>query len=75
MRRRPSWVDYLEDILEAMGKVTEFVAGMDYQDFEKDDKTAYAVIRGIEIIGEATKRVPAEIRDQYQKCPGDRWRA
>lgn len=56
---------YLEDILAAMESIEAFVEGMDLETFRVDDKTASAVIRKFEIIGEAAKRVPEEIRRSY----------
>lgn len=50
--------DYLEDILEAILKARSFIKGMSFEKFQNDDKTIYAVIRALEVIGEATKRVP-----------------
>ena len=38
---------------------------MDFNQFKNDDKTSYAVIRAFEIIGEASKEIPKEIREQY----------
>jgi len=66
-----SYVDYLNDILEAMTKVEEFIAGMDFEGFRTDDKTIYAVIRGLEIIEEATKKIPTEVREKHPEVP---WR-
>lgn len=43
--------------------------GMDRDDLERDDKTASAVIRKFEIIGEATKQLPKEIRQKYPDVP------
>lgn len=45
--------DYLRDMLENAEKALSFVEGMDYDEFEADDKAVYAVIRAFEIIGEA----------------------
>jgi uncharacterized protein with HEPN domain len=50
--------DYLQDILEAMDKAEEFVGALDLRAFSKDNKTAFAVIRCIEIVGEAAKKIP-----------------
>jgi len=60
---------YLKDILEAMESIETFVSGMDLQTFQADDKTMSAVLRKFEIIGEASKQVPDEIRKSYPKVP------
>lgn len=62
---------YLRDIFAAMIAIQEFIEGMDFETFIEDDKTASAVIRKLEIIGEATKNVPEEIRQNYPQVP---WR-
>ena len=56
---------YLEDILEAIGKVREYTSGMSQATFFDDSKTVDAVVRNLEIIGEAVKNIPEEIRSQY----------
>lgn len=63
---------YLKDILAAIDSVQSFVAGMTLEEFQADDKTFSAVVRKFEIIGEATKHVPDDIRDQYPNVP---WKA
>lgn len=60
---------YLKDILDAMESIEMFVKDISYDDFVKDDKTASAVIRKFEIIGEATKQIPDEIRQKYPTIP------
>ena len=54
---------YLEDIVEACQKVLEYTAGFDERSFLADGKTIDATIRNLEVIGEAAKRVPADVRD------------
>lgn len=63
--------DYLNDILEAIGDIRNFTRDITYKDLEKDKKTLYAVIRCLEVLGEAVKKVPAHIRKEY---PAIAWR-
>lgn len=60
---------YLEDIVTAMESIETFVKGIDFDKFKNDDKTSSAVIRKFEIIGEATKHIPDEIRQEYVDIP------
>lgn len=63
---------YLKDILNAIESIEEFTAGMDYDAFVADDKTMSAVIRKLEIIGEAVKQLPEEILLQHPEIPWKR---
>jgi len=56
----------LEDIIESIQKILFYTNGMTSKEFLNDDKTIDAVIRNFEIIGEASNRIPEEIRDKYQ---------
>lgn len=53
---------YLDDILEAVGQIRLYVEGLDKAAFLADRKTQDAVIRNLEIIGEATGNLPEEVR-------------
>lgn len=68
MRKRNSKI-YLGDILAAMESIEKFVEGLDFEKFQKDDKTVSAVIRKLEIIGEATKQIPDEVREAHLEIP------
>lgn len=61
--------DYLKDIVEAMDNAISFVYGMEYEDFVRDLKTVYAVVRALEFIGEATKKIPKSIREKHPQIP------
>jgi uncharacterized protein with HEPN domain len=63
--------DYLRDMLENAEKARSFVKGLDYEDFRKDDKAMYAVIRAFEIIGEAARQIPENVRKVNSEVP---WR-
>ena len=64
--------DYLQDILDSTDKIEQFVEGMSYQEFISDDKTSFAVVRALEIVGEAAKHIPEATRREYPDVP---WRA
>ena len=61
--------DYLQDILEAMEKAQLFVENLSYEEFTRDDKTVFAVVRALEIIGEATKNIPDDHRKENPNVP------
>ena len=60
---------YLKDILESIGLIEQFVAGMELDDFKRDIKTSDAVIKRFENIGEATKNIPDELKTRYPDIP------
>lgn len=61
--------DYINDILEAMENSIEFLKDLSYEEFVKDTKTIYATLRALEIIGEATKKIPLNLRRKYPEIP------
>ena len=61
--------DYLHDILEVSAKAQQFVAGIDFATFEANEEKVYAVIRALEVIGEAVKFIPQTERDRYPQIP------
>lgn len=65
--------DFLEDIIQMCGQIDEFIRGIDKEQFLNDTKTVYAVIRCIEIIGEAVKHIPTDVRERYNEIPWKMW--
>ena len=53
---------FLEDIVEAARRVRLYIANMDSKAFESDPRTSDAVLRNLQVIGEAAKRLPKEFR-------------
>ena len=64
--------DYVDDILTSIADINQFTGNLDFDGFRSDKKTVYAVIRCLEIIGEAVKKIPVDIRGQYPSIP---WQA
>lgn len=62
---------FLIDMYESTLKGISFIKGLTYSEFLNDEKTQYALIRVIEVIGEASKRVPKQITNQFEEIP---WR-
>ncbi|MBN1114241.1 MAG: DUF86 domain-containing protein [Oligoflexia bacterium] len=60
---------YIKDIINSVDSINSFIAGMDFHDFINDDKTFSAVIRKLEIIGEASKKIPAHIKKKIDNIP------
>lgn len=62
---------FLDDILEAIAKIRDYTDGLDYVTFTKDAKTQDAVVRNLEIIGEAAGRLPGSV---LAASPETEWR-
>ena len=60
---------YLRDILDAIAAIERFTEGLDPQAFSQDDLRSSAVIRKFEIIGEAAKHVPEQVKHRYPDIP------
>jgi uncharacterized protein with HEPN domain len=69
MKAKREYLDYFEDIQDALDKIETFTADLDFESFAKDAKTTFAVIRALEIIGEAARKIPKAIRSRYSDVP------
>ena len=68
---RRLWKHRITDILESVKKIQKYVEEMEFDDFQKDEKTIDAVIRNFIVIGEAARNVPDDISEKYPNIP---WR-
>lgn len=63
------YTDYVQDILDSINDIENFIKGMNFNDFKNDRKTINAVIRSIEVIGEASKKIPKSIKERHPDIP------
>jgi uncharacterized protein with HEPN domain len=61
--------DYINDLIESCEDILSFTKGLSYSDFVSDKRTVNAVIRSLEVIGEATKNLPISFRNKYPNIP------
>jgi len=61
------WKLFINDILECIEKIENYLSGISYEEFIKDEKTKDAVVRNLEIIGEAANQIPEEIKKKHQE--------
>ena len=61
--------DFLVDMWREIGHIEEFSRSFDRETLIKDEKTLYATIRYLEIIGEAAKNIPEEVKTKYGNIP------
>ena len=62
------WKLFIEDILESIRLIKNYVENMGFDDFKNDRKTIDAVVRNFEIIGEASRFIPDEIKEKYENA-------
>ena len=60
---------YIQDIVESIAKIEEYTGGIAEKDFYEKTQIQDAVIRRLEIMGEAVKNIPEEIRNKYSDKP------
>ncbi len=63
------WKFRIDDIIEALDRIFQYIQDMDYNSWIEDQKTIDAVVRNLEIVGEAAANVPIEIQDQFTDIP------
>lgn len=71
MRERRGAAMHLRDILDAMDAIESYVKGMTFEQFSTDRRTFDAVVRNLEVMGEAVKNLPQDLREGHPEVP---WR-
>lgn len=75
-RRRPrNWKLRLEDILGCIARIEHYTSGFTFESFQADQKTIDAVVRNVEVIGEAARHVPDDVVQRYPDVPWAKMRA
>ena len=64
-----TYKDYILDAITSIQEIEEFTKGMRFETFVKDKKTINAVIRSLEVMGEALKKIPLELKEKYPEIP------
>jgi uncharacterized protein with HEPN domain len=63
---------YLADMEHACRKIIRYTSGLSFAEFIEDEKTFDAVVRNLEVIGEAAKHIPSDVRDRYPRVAWSR---
>ncbi|OGU75466.1 MAG: hypothetical protein A2V93_09340 [Ignavibacteria bacterium RBG_16_34_14] len=66
---RRDWKILFEDIVESINKIEEYIKGLSFEDFSHNSLIIDAVVRNIEIIGEASKNMPQAIQNKFHDIP------
>jgi uncharacterized protein with HEPN domain len=68
MKKR-NFTVYINNILDSIEEVAEFTEGMSFDEFGRHKKTINAVIRSLEVLGEAARKIPYDLRDKAPEVP------
>lgn len=71
MKKRPYRM-FLGDIFDSIEKIEGYITGLDFEDFSADNKSIDAVVRNLEIIGEASRNIPTTIKTKHPEIPWKR---
>ncbi len=69
MKSQRDYLLYLDDMTKAIRSIQEFLAGVEFSSFISNQMMRDAVVRNIEIIGEAARKIPLSVQDQYPEIP------
>ncbi len=66
------FLDYLQDMLNSIQEIESFINGRNYEEFNENKMLKNAVIRSLEVLGEASKNIPEELKMKYSEIPWKR---
>lgn len=69
MKEKREFRDYLSDIFDTIEKIEGFTQDISFEAFAEDEMRVFAVVRALEIIGEAAKNVPMDLKENYPSVP------
>ena len=64
-KKRRDFLLFLEDIMACIEKLEKYTQGLTFDQFSKNEMAVDAVIRNFEVIGEAVKKIPKEVKQKY----------
>jgi uncharacterized protein with HEPN domain len=68
-KKERNWKLFIIDVFESINKIEKYIEGLNYEQFVRDEKTKDAVLRNLEIIGEAANQIPKEIQQKFSNVP------
>jgi len=68
-KKERNWKLFIMDMLESINKIEKYIEGLNYEQFIRDEKTKDAVVRNLEIIGEAANQISKEIQQKFSNVP------
>jgi uncharacterized protein with HEPN domain len=71
MKRGRGDAIYIQDMLTAIGRILDYTANLNYDQFFFDNKTIDAVVRNMEVLGEASSKMSKELKSKYTDFPWD----
>jgi uncharacterized protein with HEPN domain len=69
MKKKRTYIDYLRDIVDYASKAERFVQGIDFERFQSSEEKWFAAVRALEVIGEAAKNIPKDIKEKHSEIP------
>ncbi len=63
------YLDFLQDMVNAMERAERYVSGLNFDQFIQDEKTIEATTKAVEVIGEAAKQIPLDVKRRYPDIP------